>query len=632
MSLTRAPEHALLPILDPWEAEFARETPDRTCWILVAVALGLLAMATTARGFREQASWAPFVYWGTLLVLFVLVTVRVLLPSTLRRERIVASVAFALAAFAARPLLYPLRFQEHDELLHLTTLRGIIQTHHLFGANNGIPVSPFYPGLELATDGLRSITGLSSHTSGLIILAIAKVVMTLAIILIIERLTGSSRAACLGTLVYAANPQFFIFNSQFSYQSLALPMALLVLALLATVDPHDERRTMIAVCAAILVVTFSHHLTSMALGAALVGWWLLELPRGARRLRRRVGLAALVSVGSVLAWLPVPGRMLTSYLGQVLVSSFTALVAQVEGKQHHQLFRDYAGSAPPEWQRLLIVVSTALICVCLLPAAWRCRRFLNRGSALGGILLLGALAYPLVPAGHLTTASAEVADRSAGFVFIGLALVFGYSASGWLQRQAGIARDSHRERRSEQRMRFVVLAVVVVAVVGGTIAGVNPGWNAVPGKFLVSADNRTVDSVNLSAADWARSHLPKSSLVFSDRINRLLISSIGGQQIITHVAGAIDLSPAMFDPVLTGSDLRDMRADHVDYFLIDRRQARQLPRVGVYFEQGEPGQFAHKRPIPMGALQKFDSVPGVSRIYDNGADSFYDVRRASARP
>jgi hypothetical protein len=47
--------------------------------------------------------------------------------------------------------------------------------------------------------------------------------------------------------------------------------------------------------------------------------------------------------------------------------------------------------------------------------------------------------------------------------------------------------------------------------------------------------------------------------------------------------------------------------------------------IGVYFEDGEPATQPAGRPIPPSWLDKFDSLPGASRIYDNGDIRIYDL-------
>ena len=56
----------------------------------------------------------------------------------------------------------------------------------------------------------------------------------------VEQLTGSMRAGGLAVAVYALGPQFVFFNSQFSYQTLAIPLALAGVSLIARSRWSDD--------------------------------------------------------------------------------------------------------------------------------------------------------------------------------------------------------------------------------------------------------------------------------------------------------------------------------------------------------------------------------------------------------
>ena len=56
------------------------------------------------------------------------------------------------------------------------------------------------------------------------------------------------------------------------------------------------------------------------------------------------------------------------------------------------------------------------------------------------------------------------------------------------------------------------------------------------------------------------------------------------------------------------------------------RLTEELPQTGVYFDRSELNEGPHERPIPAAYLTKFDSVDGVSRVFDSGNIRVYDLR------
>ena len=52
---------------------------------------------------------------------------------------------------------------------------------------------------------------------------------------------------------------------------------------------------------------------------------------------------------------------------------------------------------------------------------------------------------------------------------------------------------------------------------------------------------------------------------------------------------------------------------------------QQLPAEGSYFED-DPLAGHYAKPLPSAALSKFDAIPGVSRIFDDGVIVIYAMQ------
>ena len=62
---------------------------------------------------------------------------------------------------------------------------------------------------------------------------VARLLLVLALYLFFARVSGSTRIAALATLLYMANPNFVYFGAIVAYESLALPLASVVLLAVA---------------------------------------------------------------------------------------------------------------------------------------------------------------------------------------------------------------------------------------------------------------------------------------------------------------------------------------------------------------------------------------------------------------
>jgi hypothetical protein len=88
-------------------------------------------------------------------------------------------------------------------------------------------------------------------------------------------------------------------------------------------------------------------------------------------------------------------------------------------------------------------------------------------------------------------------------------------------------------------------------------------------------------------------------------------------------------SPGIADlflaPRVTQADLLAIRAQGYTYIVVDDRLAQDLPAVGYYFTNDPlAGYYTH--PLPVVGLTKFNSIPGVSRIFDDGTLQVYDLQ------
>ena len=613
-------------------------TENRSGWaarnllgpLLLVMASGVFVMAVAANLGRlgNTGIGAQLVWYAGLLLVFLPAALRIVTRVTPHLERIVAVVALAMMLQVSRLVLNPTSFVFHDESIHADTLRQIESSGHLFTFNPLLPVSAYYPGLEIVTDAIRSMTGLPVYAAAVATLLVARLVIVLAIIGLIGAIGGSRRAGAVGALVYLANPQLLFFNSQYSYQTLALPLAVLCVYLVATRRP-GSRFSLVLPIAATAAVVLTHHLTAALLIAAYVLWlvtveigwrkrpeWETELATAQRRaaaVRDRLHLAILAVWGVIALGISVlnPGNPLAVYLEAIFGSSSSQLIGLSEGQRPKALFTDSAGSGPLLFEQLLLVASILLTMLSLLVVLGFIRSSRRGAKPLALALGIVGLLYPLVPAGHLTSATAEVGDRASGFVFIGLAAVLG---TWWWAR----------DRRPRVAVAFAL--AITVTFLGSVVLGSGPASGQLPGPYQVSADARSVDADNLAAAKWEATGLPRDSVVYGDRTSGLLAAADGGQKTVLHVSTGLDVSQLLLAPTFTSVDVALIEKAKLDYLIVDERLSTGSPHQQFYIESGEYGGQDRTTPVSAAALAKFAAVPGVTRVYDNGSIEIYDVR------
>lgn len=629
-------QEELLPLRDTWGWFFP---------LFLVAAAGVLILALADERARASAPGVLPLFWGGLLLAYLPMAVRTLAPGAWRRERIALLVALTVVLSLVKLLEQPAGLSFFDEFIHWRSLIDLQQSHSLFTPNPLLPVSPSYPGLESAAAAVIGATGLPVAAAAPVVVGAARLVLVLSLFLFFEQASGSTRVAAAGTVLYISNPRFVFFDDQFAYESLALGLAAFVLYLHLRRSRGDAPASgswvLLAIPVLALVVT--HHLTTYALLGFLVLW--VVVAELFRRLPRRPALGwgqalrlarppsrdpelaaeplalAVFILAAVVMWLATAGWATLGYLLGAIGPSIQEVAALL--LQHgppRQLFQGGNGQLQPLWQRVL-GLGSALFLVGMLPLGlaqvWRHWR----RQPLAWALALVALGYPASLGLHFTANGAQIADRLSQLVFLGVGAVLALTIdlvwpAGLLDRgRAGLRRSGIRA--------LGVAGWLSVVFSGGVLVGWAPQLS-LPGPYLVGGDNRSVDTISIAAAVWTRQQLGPGNRFAADRDNRSLLGTYGDQYPVSE-DDVMPNAQIFLSPTFDRYDLSLLRRSRVRYLLVDRRLSTALPLVGTYYEPGEPVPQPAGHPIPAGWLDKFDSVPGASRIYDNGDIRIYDL-------
>lgn len=622
-----------------WTAFWCERTLGLLPPIALVASIGLLIMAAADTASRLGWPAGPLLFWVGYLAILLPVTVRILSRAPARTERIALLLLVGLGLYLVKLLASPGSFVLFDEFLHWKTLDDILATRHLFAHNNVLPASPDYPGLEIATSAIVQAGG-SIWTAGALVVGAGRILLVLSLFLFVERATSSSRVAGVAGLIYMANPSFLFFDAQFAYESLALPLAFFVLYCVLRRGESlwsGSTSMTVVILIGIASVVVTHHVTAILLAVFLSTSAIVTavvnglLARGNARTRRTPetsmhetgswggvdsgGLIgpALICITATVAWMLYLASVTVGYLAPAFAGALAQVVSLIQGEDSgRQLFRAASGVSAPIEDQLLGYASVAVLLGGLVLGAVALRRgWLQRPLAV--CLALVGLAYPASLAGRFTPIGAELSARSSEFVFLGLGFM---AAIGFLA-----VLDS--PRLTKQGLRLTA-AAVLVASAGGVVLGV-PLWARLPGPYLVAADPRSVEPIGIDTATWMAARLGPENRIMTDRTNRLLTVTYGGQHPISGIGDQINIKPAYFDTVLTEDERQLLAQGHVRYVLVDLRLPTSLPYTGVYNEPGELETGNWISPMPAAALEKWDTMPGVDLIYDSGAIRIYDL-------
>ena len=623
--------------------------------VLAVVGAGLLLVGIGDAVGRtgHQAPVVPLFLAG-LTFIFAPCAWRLTSAAATRNERVWVSVILGLGLEASYVFRSPLIFDTFDEMAHGATLTQLIDSRALFQANPILPVSPYFPGIQLVTIATRWLTGLPLLLDQMVVLALARIVLVLCVFLIVERACHSSRAGGIGVLVYAANPEFYSLGAQYGYQTIALSFAVAAVYLLfVSIDAAQPKRGRLFALALISIagMIVSHHTTAWLTIGFLAVWaaglrFIIDPPgrpataatavqiptaedvarsqagiasrveQFARRNEqsRIIGLAALVGVVLAAAWIAFLGPVLTEYIGPIIeagIRSVAEILSQLNGTR--KPFQNSAGGGTPYWEEALILASAAFFCLIILISLYSVvRKKSVRGGRLRYLPAAIAATYPLAMLSNLSSDAKEIGSRTTTFIFFGVAVIVG----GWL------AGRLLTQRRVIERM--ATIGIAVICFLGSTLYGGGPLPILVNGPYIVGAHERSLGSPSLALANWVSTHLPAGSQVAVDRDNAGLLNNFGQVVPVTPLNGVNDPAPLFFDPQLSPSDISFIRQDDIRYIVTDTRLTGGLPLFGAYIAPSETG---YPTRLTAAELEKFNSIPGVYRIYDNGAIQVYDLSR-----
>jgi hypothetical protein len=618
--------------------------------ISAADAVGRVGTAGTAHSAADAG------YWLGEALIFAAPTALVLgRPEPGESQAAWLAVALATATYLVKYLYSPAAFEFPDEFLHWRTLTTLLTSHHLFGVNYALPVSPDFPGIEVVTSALIDLTGLGVFAAGLIVAGLAHLVFTTALYTLFRLVGGTARIGLAAVTIYATSPHYQVFDAIFGYQTLALAFfALALLALRAATRPntsqHSASRTP-AITAWVLAAVFgavtaaTHHVTSYVLVAtaaliAVTGLAVRQENTGPQentnhqeitgpqestgpgastdvrpRARGSRGVWGIVSSGefcfaagcaaliALWTWRVAPGTVsyLSPAVSQLADGVRTALTGHLTK----------AGGGTPLPAPIGDQVASdlvALLIMVAIPFGWRQIWRTRRGDAWALALGAGAAAYyPSVALPFITADGSELAGRLLTFVYIPV----GYTlAVALVNRPITLRRNA------------AAAGAAVILVAGGIAMGWPPWWERLPGGFVVDGFESGITAEGLAAANWAGATLPPGQRVAADYTNNLLFGTLGGQNPVNGMA-------VLFcSGTWTVADAVLARQSAVKYLVVDLRTSVDRAADGSLFV----GTASCPTPIPPADLSKFDAIPGMTRVYDSGNVIVYALSEAAYVP
>ena len=212
------------------------------CVLWLALAAGgsavVYAYVLAARGGGEGYF---AVFWLGMIVFLVPAAIRIGSSTAGRGERLFLVATVGLFEFLPKLLRESLLAAVLGRARPLAPGRGDPPHRQAVRGKSADLGDPEVPGLHAVTAALGELTGLSTWSTAEMLARRLHVLTLVGVFLIAERVGRSARVGAIAALIYAVAPNYMFFNSQFSYESLAIVLA--IWCLVCVVVALDEHRS-----------------------------------------------------------------------------------------------------------------------------------------------------------------------------------------------------------------------------------------------------------------------------------------------------------------------------------------------------------------------------------------------------
>lgn len=513
-----------------------------------------------------------------------------------------------------------------DETAHFALLRNVISAGRLFQHTPLLPIGTFYPGLESAAAAIHWLTGLPPWDSALTLIAVVHFLLPVQVYYVARALPVPHRWAAVAGLVYAANPGFVYFDTQFAYESVAILLMLTIVrlyveALAAERSGGQTWRQSLSVSLLIAVISFglvvTHHLTSLAGIALLLTCALFLKPMsgladrkgGWRRLFVR-WMPVLALATCFALWVVFVAPETVSYLSPFVSDTASQLVALATGSRGSGAARTiFSHSTAPAYELAAAIAVPIMIAVAFLLAGFRwLQKPPLRGNFLWAFVLIAAylVSLPLT----LTSGGAEGSHRTWVTTFVGVAL---------LPAALAILFELGKRRRWLKRTAAAAGAAGLVVLLVGNVTADAPPDSRFPGPYAFGSDTLSVTAETLRLAHWVQAHLGPGAHVVTDRFTALALTAHADAVTPLHgrslPIASIWYSPRPPTPALMSA----LERQRDDYLAVDVRDAQYTPTGPPLFVSGEPNR------VPLRNITRLAQWPWLRLLYSSRHYRLYRI-------
>lgn len=528
------------------------------------------------------------------------------------RSALLLCIGLAVVLSAPKFGRSPINFEFFDEMQHVRATGDLLAGGSLFESNPLNPLSARYPGLHLVTVPVARAADSSVFAGGNLVILAARILLLTALLTLYRRALASIWLGAIAVLLYAANPAFFFFDAQYSYESLALPISAAVLAIALSGEGDGPWRGALAF-ALVLATVVTHHISAAMLTVMLTLLAVsLRACDGPSAVARRLAMLALGAAVATVSWWVLAAPQTWRYLEKDVGGNLDAIPEFLLGRGAARA--PFAGSPfpLPAYERFASYAGVMLLGLAFLAGARRLLRGRPRAGWAVAFSILGVMFFVSLPLQLLQASQASpITPRIWEFAFIGVAPI---AAVG--------LRGAFTQPIAQWRAIGATAALVLIMAAGVMLrSGDNIRF---PGPYIASGGPRAATPETIAAARWLKRHYGSGTRVMGDFTLAPVFGAYGDSFPVIYQHHGYRPWRVFFSQRLTGAGRYELDRSRTEFVVVDSRMGMRPAFGGYYFSLAED---SHPwRTIPRSFLRKFDKDGSFERIYDGGHVRIYRYR------
>lgn len=592
----------------------------------VLATLGVLLLAITYY-LAYDGNFYNSLFWISVLLFSIPIFLIILDENVPQNHKILLLFLFGTILYIMRILPSTIHFHFGDELAHFETAKLIYEAGTLDVATH-FEISKYYPGLGLLTVSLKYLTNLDIFPVAKILIGVIHSFVVVFIYLFFKEVSLSERIAAIGAFIYATNPLYIFFHAVYSYESLGILFVVVLLYLISKMSFKSGSIFLSLLAIVILpALVITHHLSSYMFLLFMVFLAIIQSYKNLRQKSegsKKSYLTFTFLTGTlILGWMVYVATIAINYLFGTFTDRLSKIfeLSLFGGEKTDIFSTSLATSLLPTYEFVIdTFIYVPLVLLLSLMGVYFIKKEKNVNAFIYTLIFYGPVLY-LLSLGLIPTSGSELAQRSWGFVYIGLSFVIAVALDGLLVSDI---KNNFLERKTLIKA-FSFIAVIII-LMGGVSIGDKPIHrepDLLSPKLVAGAGSMTTDV--FCAAEWVEREFGKGNKMSGDPTIGLIYNRHASQEVELYHAWKLFLPKLIDDDAMSY-----VRMYGLGYVVIDERMTKSLAEYGYYFPKKEIYRefypvYGLTEPLPIECIEKFNNHNLFYKIYDNENIYIYKI-------